>query len=105
MEMNVRNAKRLCIVTMIGGHDLIGDLIFSSNVVDTSRLERPAMLQRRPDGSLNLFDMMKNGIFSGNSIELNMISVLWIADPSEAIAKAYRAMRSGLVLQDMAINQ
>ena len=99
--------KRLCIVTMVGGVDLIGELIVSRSVEDTSRLERPFMLQRQqPSGNLVLIDMMKTGVFSGDSIELNMISVLWIAAPSDAIAKAYKATRSGLLLDaNMAVNQ
>ena len=98
----MNDGKRLCVVTMVGGTDLIGELVFCQG---GAMLERPFLLQRQGQ-NLGLFDMMKNGVFSGQSIELNMISCLWVAEPSEAIAKAYKAQRSGILLHGhMAANQ
>ena len=85
--------KRLCVVTMVGGFDLIGDLC-----EDTGLIERPFTIHRQ-GSNLALSDMMKNGVFSGDYIRLNMDNVIWTGTPSEAIAKAYKATRSGLVLQ------
>jgi hypothetical protein len=89
--------KRLCVV-MMNGFELIGDLC------DSGRLERPFLLQRQ-GVNLALVDMMKIGVLSGDSIMLNMEAHLWIGEPSEAIAKIYRAQRSGLILDNAAVNQ
>jgi hypothetical protein len=82
--------KRLCVV-MMNGFELIGDLY------NDGRLERPFMLQRQGP-NLVLVDLMKIGVLSGDSIELNMRNHQWVGDPSEAIAKVYKAQRGGVIL-------
>lgn len=96
------NKKRLCIV-MMSGFELIGDLSVSPSG-DSGLLEYPFLLQRQGQ-NLGLLDMMKIGVLSGKSIELNMRAHLWIGEPSAAIAKVYMAQRSGLILEGMAVNQ
>jgi hypothetical protein len=84
------DTKRLCVV-MMNGFELIGDLC------NDGRLERPFMLQRQGP-NIVLVDLMKVGVLSGDSIELNMRNHLWIGDPSEAIVKVYKAQRGGVIL-------
>jgi hypothetical protein len=89
--------KRLCVVTMIGPVDLIGDLI-ESYQGRFAKLERPCMIQVRPPNNLVLVDMIKgNGVITGASLEINMRNVLWIGEPTQGIRSAYQANRAGLI--------
>ena len=94
--------KQLCIVTMIGPFDLIGDLVtegLGGLGEPHATLEHPCMLHPMQDGKVNIRNMTRgSGIIQGDSIVLNMRSVLWISEPSSSLRSAYQAQRAGIVV-------
>jgi hypothetical protein len=93
--------RRLCIVTMIGGVDLVGDLVTAESDEQTAnfmKLEHPCSLQRQ--GSQVILGSMtrQSPVISGNSIVINMRSVLWISEPNQAVSSAWQAQRAGLIV-------
>lgn len=102
--------KRLCVVTMIGGFDLIGDLVTNEGDDQTMlKLERPYTVRVEPmqgqPVKVILRDMVQGiTVIQGDSIVLNMRSVLWIAEPTKDLSSAYQAQRSGLLMPEQAIN-
>jgi hypothetical protein len=89
-------SKRLVVLSMIGGVDLIGELL----EIPVARLERPCVIQRQANkpANITLFDILKGGIVAGDSIEVNLQAVLWLAEPSLQVANAYRSLRSMIII-------
>lgn len=99
---------RLCIVTMIGAIDLVGELRDFGE--DFRKLSHPYLLRMQSQTQCQLVPMLKgSNIYSGISIMLRVSSILWIAEPSQLVVEAYSAARSGIVkatsLRDRAVNQ
>lgn len=89
--------KRLCVIAMIGGIDLIGELDVDMGG-DVARLYRPSRVRMPNPNQVQLIDMLRNSpCLTGIFIELNMLSVLWIAEPNHTLSSAYQAARSGLM--------
>lgn len=93
-------ARRLCIVTMINGLDLIGDLVGElTGDGDWIEIEHPCTLQIQPPNNLIINNLLRNSpILTGNSLMLNKRAIMWIAEPKSAILSPYQAQRAGLVI-------
>ena len=90
--------KRLCVVTMIGPFDLIGDLGEIDEHTGLATLERPCMIHPQQGSNMILRDMTRGStVIQGRVIEINMRSVLWISEPTQGLCSAYQAHRSGIL--------
>lgn len=98
MSMNGK-ARRLCILTMINGTDVMGDLIGDPYTQKWATIEHPCLLQLRPPNNVVLNDLLKNSpALSGTSIMINMNNVQWIVEPSSQLLSHYQATRAGLII-------
>lgn len=91
--------RRFCIVTMIGGVDIIGDLIGElSGDSDWIEIEHPCGFQIRPP-NITVNNMMRNSpILAGNSIMLNKRTIMWISEPNSKLLSVYQSERSGILI-------
>jgi hypothetical protein len=91
---------------VIGPFDLIGELTGSPDEqTDLATLHRPCMIHPQPDNKLLLRDMTRGSpVIQGDSLTINMRSVLWIGEPTNAIRSAYQAQRAGLLVPGRANN-
>jgi hypothetical protein len=87
--------KRLCVLTMIGGIDVIGEL---DTGTPATRFYRPCLVKLQPPSNLQLVDLLRGPFMAGEFLEVNMAAVLWISEPSRQISSAYQSMRAGLLL-------
>ena len=88
--------KRLRIVEM-PGVSLVGTLCETMDGGNTARLEHPCILVRTSETNINLVNMLKNGIYDGTFIEINMKAITWTGMPSKQISSAYQAQCVGLI--------
>src|SRR4029077_1744660 len=89
--------KKICIITMIGGTDIIGELEAGDG--DTAALWRPCLLRFNPPNNMQLVELLRGSpFFTGEYLELNMRAVQWVGQPAKEVAAAYRNIKSGLVL-------
>jgi hypothetical protein len=100
---------KLLIITMIGGLDLVGEIREDASFADVLYINRPVAIHDTPGqpGSLTFVDVMRAGIFRGDTLVLKVSGILWSGPPSPQIEKAYAAIRAGIVLpaQDLSVNQ
>jgi hypothetical protein len=89
--------KKLRVVTMIGGLDLIGELLPDGSG-NLAMLEHPCLIQRQSATNLTLLDLLKTGVLDGTYIELNLGAVLWTGAPTKQLKDAYQSHRVGLLL-------
>lgn len=95
--------KRLCILSMSNGSEVMGDLV-ATDEPDWARLERPCVLQMQAPNNLVLRDMLRgNQALSGDSVMVNLRAVMWIVEPSRELLSAYQAQRAGLLVANSAV--
>jgi hypothetical protein len=92
--------KRLCIVTISNGTDVIGELETVAGD-DWATLWRPCVVRLQGPNQLQLVDLLRGPFMSGEHIELNMRQVAWIGKPPKDLAAAYTRMKSGVILPMM----
>ena len=89
--------ERLRVVTMVGPFDLIGELGDSNG--DIAELRHPCQLRPQPQNGMTLRPMARdNPILTGDSLLINLRSVLWVGEPTNALRSAYQASRARLLV-------
>jgi hypothetical protein len=89
------NTKRICVLTMIGGVDVIGEL--TEPPYGQSRLAHPCLMQRN-GSTVGITPILgATNILSGESVDINMATVMWIAEPSAVLLAAWESNRSGII--------
>jgi hypothetical protein len=91
------DVKQLRVVTMIGGLDLIGEML-PDNDGNTAKLHHPCLIQRQSPTNCVLTDLLNTGVLAGSSIEINLGAVLWTGAPTKHLASAYQSQRAGLLM-------
>jgi hypothetical protein len=108
-------SKKICIVTMVNGNDIIGELdtIGKDCVSDFAALWRPCIVRFTPPtpqspASIQLHELLRGSPFlAGEYVELNLRAVQWIGKAPKELAAAYLRVRSGLIVPppaDVAVN-
>jgi hypothetical protein len=88
--------KRICVLAMIDGMNVMGELIMPDER-PSAELRQPCILQLM-NGQLGFHQILRNGLLSGDSVDVNMRAVKWISSPSPTLLGAYRAAVSGIVM-------
>jgi hypothetical protein len=102
---------KLLVITMVGGLDLVGEIVADDSFSDILYINRPVAIHATPEqpGKLTFVDVMKTGIFRGDTLVLKTSGILWSGPPAPQIEKAYAAIRAGIVLpsaqDDLSVNQ
>ena len=104
---------KLLVITMIGGLDLVGEIVKDTSFPDLIYIHRPFAMHAVavPAGKpakIKFVDMMRTGLFSGDVLVLKTSCIMWSGPPGPQIEKAYAALRAGIVLpaaQDISLNQ
>jgi hypothetical protein len=102
---------KILVITMIGGLDLVGETVADNNLADILYINRPVAIHATPGqpGKLTFVDVMRTGIFGGDTLVLKTSGILWSGPPAPQIEKAYAAIRAGIVLHamqdDLSVNQ
>lgn len=91
-------SKRLCLITLIGGTDIIGDLEYPIDS-DTATLWRPCRVQFHPPNNIELLELLRNSPFmTGEHLELHLRAVQWIGQPAKELAAAYMRIKTGVII-------
>jgi hypothetical protein len=92
--------KKLCLVTLSNGTDVIG-LLETVAGDDWATLWRPCVVRLQGSNQVQLVDLLRGPFMSGEHIELNMRQVAWIGIPPKELAAAYNRIKSGVILPMM----
>jgi len=91
--------SRICVLTMIGGIDVIGELIGPEPESLSAELRHPTVLRIDPQGQMTMNPVLKStNILAGESVQLNMAAVMWISEPSPMLLGAYKQQLSPIIL-------
>ena len=95
--------KKLCLITLIGGTDIIGELEHMGTDEWTT-LWRPCVVQFTAPNNVQIRELLRNTPFlTGEYVELNMRAVQWIGQPEKALAAAYHRIKSGVIIPSEAV--
>lgn len=96
----ITKSKRLCVITMIGPIDILGDLVGElTDASDWVEVEHPCTLQMQPPNNLVINNMLRNSpVITGKSIMLNKRAIMWISEPKQQLLSPYQAQRSGILI-------
>jgi hypothetical protein len=106
-------AKRICVVTLSNGTDVIGELD-TGHGEEWATLWRPCVMRFQPASNaqpnVQIIDLLRGGspFLTGDHVDLNMRNVLWLGKPTKEIAAAYIRIKSGVIIptgEPMGINQ
>jgi hypothetical protein len=87
-----------CIVTMIGGIDVLGELPEQWPSSGFVAFKSPVRFGINRE--MQKFEIVPMPVMNGDHIVINMAAVLWVIDPPKALVDAYRLRRAGLTLPD-----
>jgi hypothetical protein len=90
-----QSTKRVCVLTMIGGVDVIGEL--AKPPYGQATLTHPCLMQRN-GATVGITPILgATNILSGDSVDINMATVMWVSEPSSVLLAAWESNRSGII--------
>jgi hypothetical protein len=92
--------KKLCLVTLSNGTDVIGELE-SIAEDEWATLWRPCVVRLQGANQIQLVDLLRGPFMTGEHIDLNMRQVAWIGKPPKELMAAYLRIKSGVILPMM----
>jgi hypothetical protein len=92
--------KKLCLVTLSNGTDVIGELD-TGHGEEWATLWRPCVVRLQGPNQLQLVDLLRGPFMSGEHIDLNMRQVTWIGKPPKELTAAYIRIKSGVIMPNV----